>query len=86
MRAPDHRGHGRSEGRRTSIVRFDDYVDDLTMVIAAAHEQWRTLPLILLGHSMGGLIALSFAVRANRHRSTRWCSRRRRHARVTSRG
>ncbi len=65
VRAPDHRGHGRSEGRRTSIVRFDDYVDDLTMVIAAAHEQWRTLPLILLGHSMGGLIALSLAVRAN---------------------
>ncbi len=65
VRALDHRGHGRSEGKRTSIVRFDDYVDDLTTVIAGAREQWRSLPLILLGHSMGGLIALSLAVRAN---------------------
>ena len=33
VRAPDHRGHGLSEGKRTSVVRFDDYVDDLTTVI-----------------------------------------------------
>jgi len=65
VRAADHRGHGRSEGKRTSIVRFDDYVDDLTAVIAAARDQWRALPLILLGHSMGGLVALSLAVRPN---------------------
>ena len=32
VRAADHRGHGLSEGRRTSVVRFDDYVDDLTTV------------------------------------------------------
>jgi alpha-beta hydrolase superfamily lysophospholipase len=45
-------------------VRFDDYVDDLTTVIAQSREQWPARPLILLGHSMGGLVALSFAVRA----------------------
>ena len=38
VRAPDHRGHGRSEGKRTSVVRFDDYVDDLTAVIAGARD------------------------------------------------
>lgn len=63
VRAADHRGHGRSEGRRTSIVRFADYTDDLTKVIAQARARWPSQRLVLLGHSMGGLIALDLAVR-----------------------
>ncbi len=62
VRAPDHRGHGRSDGKRTSVVRFDDYVDDLTRVIEQVREQWPSGRVILLGHSMGGLIALRLAV------------------------
>jgi acylglycerol lipase len=65
VRAPDHRGHGLSEGKRSSVVRFDDYVDDLTTVIADARMEWPSLPLILLGHSMGGLMALRLATRAD---------------------
>jgi acylglycerol lipase len=61
--APDHRGHGLSEGKRTSVVRFSDYIDDLATVVDSAHERWASLRLILLGHSMGGLIALGLAVR-----------------------
>jgi acylglycerol lipase len=61
--APDHRGHGRSEGKRTSVVRLNDYIDDLATVIRGARERWASLHLILLGHSMGGLIALGLAVR-----------------------
>jgi acylglycerol lipase len=63
VRAADHRGHGLSEGKRTSVVRFDDYVDDLTTVIAQARARWSALRVVLLGHSMGGLIALDLAVR-----------------------
>jgi alpha-beta hydrolase superfamily lysophospholipase len=63
VRVADHRGHGLSEGKRTSVVRFDDYVDDLTTVIAQARARWPSLRLVLLGHSMGGLIALDLAVR-----------------------
>ena len=63
VRAADHRGHGLSEGKRTSVIRFVDYVDDLTTVIAHAREQWTSLRVVLLGHSMGGLIALDLAVR-----------------------
>ena len=63
VRAPDHRGHGLSEGKRTSIVRFGDYVDDLTAVIDQVRARWPSLRVALLGHSMGGLIALDLAVR-----------------------
>jgi len=65
VRAADHRGHGLSEGKRTSVVRFDDYVDDLTTVVEQAREEWASRRVILLGHSMGGLIALRLAVRAS---------------------
>ncbi len=61
--APDHRGHGLSEGRRTSVVRFSDYIDDLATVLSGARERWASQRLVLLGHSMGGLIALGLAVR-----------------------
>jgi acylglycerol lipase len=63
VRAADHRGHGLSEGKRTSLVSFDDYVEDLMTVIAQARARWPSLRLVLLGHSMGGLIALDLAVR-----------------------
>lgn len=65
VRAADHRGHGLSEGKRTSVVRFGDYVDDLNAVIAQARARWPSLPHVLLGHSMGGLIALDLAVRSS---------------------
>jgi alpha-beta hydrolase superfamily lysophospholipase len=47
------------------VVRFDDYVDDLTTVVEQAREEWASRRVILLGHSMGGLIALRLAVRAS---------------------
>src|ERR1700687_4935926 len=63
VRVADHRGHGLSEGKRTSVVRFGEYVDDLTTVVARARARWPSLRVVLLGHSMGGLIALDLAVR-----------------------
>ena len=60
---PDHRGHGRSQGRPVSVVRFDDYVDDLHTVAAEVAAEWGEAPTVLLGHSMGGLIAVLYALR-----------------------
>jgi lysophospholipase len=59
VHAIDHRGHGRSGGPRGHVDRFGDYVRDL--------ESWRRAvtaklspetPVFLLGHSLGGLIAI----------------------------
>lgn len=54
----DLRGHGTSEGSRAHVPRFRDYIDDLERVSAGVP---RDLPRFLLGHSLGGLIALSYA-------------------------
>jgi alpha-beta hydrolase superfamily lysophospholipase len=55
----DHRGHGRSEGARGGLVHDDDLLRDLAGVIEEARRRHGG-PLVLLGHSMGGLIAARF--------------------------
>lgn len=59
---PDHRGHGRSEGLRGHVEDFDDYVNDAIASVRRLDERLRTRfgssEIHLLGHSMGGLIAL----------------------------
>jgi acylglycerol lipase len=61
--ALDHRGHGHSPGRRANIQRFDLVVEDLHMMIRRASAENPGLPLSLIGHSMGGAIALACALR-----------------------
>jgi len=57
--APDHRGHGRSGGLRGHVDGFSTFVNDLTGFIEAQQKELGPeLPLFLLGHSMGGLIAV----------------------------
>jgi alpha-beta hydrolase superfamily lysophospholipase len=60
--AVDHRGHGRSDGERCIVERFDQYVDDLALVVELARREQAGKPCYLIGHSMGGLIALRYAL------------------------
>ena len=60
--AVDHRGHGRSQGPRALIDRIDNAVADLDKLIVLARERHPGVPLILLGHSMGGTVAVSYAL------------------------
>jgi len=60
VRAYDHRGHGASGGPRMVVPHPDSYLDDLAEIHDAAVRQWRELPIVL-GHSMGGLVAARFA-------------------------
>lgn len=60
---PDHRGHGKSEGTRALIDRHEFLLDDLDKVFAVAQERHPKVPVFLIGHSMGGNIALASALR-----------------------
>lgn len=59
--ALDHRGHGRSEGKRGHIDSFMDYIYDLKLFTEFVKEENRGLPVVLYGHSMGGVIATKYA-------------------------
>ena len=59
VQAYDQRGHGRSEGPRGRLPAADDLLLDLAQVIDAARAAMPG-PLVLLGHSLGGLIAARF--------------------------
>ena len=56
VHAHDHRGHGRSAGLRNHVSRFDEYVDDLLELLLLVRAEHEALPLVLVGHSMGGLV------------------------------
>lgn len=61
--ADDHLGHGRSEGERALITDFEHVVDDLHTVSGIATAEHPDIPLILVGHSMGGLLSGRYAER-----------------------
>jgi alpha-beta hydrolase superfamily lysophospholipase len=59
--AADHRGHGRSGGRRANIGRMAAVVGDLSDFVCFAAERCPGTEVFMLGHSLGGLIALQYA-------------------------
>lgn len=61
--ALDHRGHGRSDGPRAYVGRLDYVVADLLQLLDQIEAEGRRAPMFLLGHSLGGCVALEFALR-----------------------
>lgn len=58
----DLRGHGHSEGERGSVHSLNEAAADVEVFLKAVRQQ-ANQPLFLLGHSMGGTIAMLFALR-----------------------
>ncbi len=52
----DHLGHGKSDGERVYVKRFDDYTNTLKIYFDKVRGSQPGKPIFLVGHSMGGLI------------------------------
>lgn len=61
---PDHRGHGQSAGKRGHVLNFIQYLTDLKSMLELARDGMSAdRNCFLLGHSLGGLIAIYYAQR-----------------------
>ncbi len=60
VRGFDHRGHGRSDGRRGDIAAPDSLLRDLGAFLREVRVAGVVRPLVLIGHSLGGLVAARF--------------------------
>ena len=58
--ALDLRGRGESEGERFYVEKFSDYLTDVNTLVSQARSEHPGLPIYLLGHSAGGVIATSY--------------------------
>ncbi len=59
----DLRGHGHSDGARGYINDFDEYLQDVDAILEVLKREQISVPLFIVGHSMGGLVALLYALR-----------------------
>mmetsp|Transcript_13079 Transcript_13079/g.22610 ORF Transcript_13079/g.22610 Transcript_13079/m.22610 type:complete len:425 (+) Transcript_13079:161-1435(+) len=54
----DHHGHGRSDGIRAYVERFDFIVDDAVQYVHRVQRNFPNTPTFMVGHSMGGSVAI----------------------------
>jgi alpha-beta hydrolase superfamily lysophospholipase len=59
----DHVGHGKSDGERVLVEDFEHVVGDFHLLGEHARDSDPGLPIVLVGHSMGGMIAARYAQR-----------------------
>lgn len=56
----DHIGHGKSDGTRVHVQRFEDFTDTLKIFFDMVRKWQPEKPIFLVGHSMGGLISAAY--------------------------
>jgi alpha-beta hydrolase superfamily lysophospholipase len=61
--ALDLRGHGKTEGKRGNLPGYDVIGKDVSMLLTEATSRYPTLPQIIYGHSLGGIIVLYYCLR-----------------------
>jgi len=59
----DLRGHGRSGGRRGHFPSIEAVLQDIDELLTQAKRRYPGLPLILYGHSLGGILVLYYGLK-----------------------
>ena len=59
----DLRGHGKSQGKKGHIPSYDALMDDIEVLLTFAEKDFKSLPLLLYGHSFGGNQVLNYILR-----------------------
>ncbi|MDD2921713.1 MAG: lysophospholipase [Anaerolineales bacterium] len=59
----DLRGHGRSGGARGDISSIEDFMQDIDLLLEQARARFPNLPVILYGHSLGGILVLHYGLK-----------------------
>ena len=65
--APDHHGHGRSVGDRAVVDDVDSLAADVAKVAELANREHDELPVVVIGHSLGGMIATRLVQKQQAH-------------------
>jgi len=60
--ALDYRGRGKSDGERYYVEKFSEYQGDLDQTVKLARSREAGLPVFVLGHSAGGVIACNYVL------------------------
>ncbi len=59
----DHRGHGKSEGKRGHSPEYEALMKDIDLLLKQATVLVPNVPVFLFGHSMGGNVVLNYSLR-----------------------
>ncbi len=70
MTAFDLRGHGKSSGQRGHYPSLDAAMNDIDSFIKSAEMKYPGMPVILYGHSLGGVMVLNYALRNKNNLTT----------------
>ena len=58
----DHYGHGQSDGKKGHIPNYNIFMEEVKLIMRKASQLFPSVPIVLYGHSMGGNIAINFAL------------------------
>ncbi len=61
--AYDHRGHGRSEGKRGHVQHYELLMEEIDLALIEVRKHFPLIPIVLYGHSWGGNMALNYLIR-----------------------
>jgi esterase/lipase len=59
----DLRGHGKSDGEIHLIKKYDDYINDLHVLVKYIKNKHVNVPIYILSESMGGAIAIIYTIK-----------------------